>query len=117
MEVSPASVSVTYFRRHAHLLISRTRASFPGPEPQLKGLYEPRLLPNYDPSIFSLRRAMLAQQDIQDTNGKLIAPWDTQVTLHPGTLVSIEATLIVYNFGPGSTSTVCLSNFFVQLRS
>ncbi|KAF9781686.1 hypothetical protein BJ322DRAFT_1023056 [Thelephora terrestris] len=76
------------------------------PEPQLKGLYEPRLLPDYDPSIFSLRRAMLAQQDIRDTDEKLIAPWETQVALHPGTLVSVEATLIVYSFGPASASTV-----------
>ena len=86
---------------------------FAGPEPRLWGLYEPRLLPDYDPSIFDLRRALLAQQEIRDNAGKLVAPWDLQSALRPGTLVVVEATLIVYSFCSENPATVRISPAFV----
>jgi len=70
----------------------------PGPEPQLGGLYEPTVLPDYDPRLFNLKKARLAQQEIIGTDDNLIGPWDTAAALRPGTLVAIEATLIIYNF-------------------
>lgn len=55
---------------------------------------------------------MLTQQNIRDTDDKLIAPWDAQVALHPGALVAVKVTLIVYNFcSLSTTSTVCLFKF------
>ena len=70
----------------------------PGPEPQLGGLYEPTVLPDYDPRLFNLKKAKLAQQEIIGTDGNLIGPWDTAAALRPGTLVAIEANLIIYSF-------------------
>lgn len=89
----------------------------PEPEPQLKGLYEPSLLPDYDVNLFSLKKAMLAQQDLRDIDDKLIAPWDAQKALCPGTLVDVEATLIVYSFCGEKPSTVRLSPVFAQPQS
>jgi len=82
---------------------------FPGPEPQLWGLYEPQILPDFDPTRFEFRKALLAQQEILNIEGKLVAPWDVQSVLRPGTLVAIEATLIVYSFCGDAPATVCLS--------
>ncbi|KAF9791305.1 hypothetical protein BJ322DRAFT_1171947 [Thelephora terrestris] len=76
------------------------------PEPQLGSLYEPRLQPDYDPSIFDLKTDLLAQQEIYDIDSKLVPPWDVRSALRPGTLVAVEATLIVYNFCYENPSTV-----------
>ena len=86
---------------------------FAGPEPQLLGLYQPQLLPDYDPSIFGLGRALLAQQNIHDTADRLVAPWDLQSALRPGTLVVVEATLIVYSFCSDNPATVRIPSTFV----
>ena len=81
-----------------------------GPEPEAGGLYDISLSPDYNSKLFDLKQAMLAQQDILGVDGKLIGPWDTATALRPGTLVAIEANLIVYSFckktDPG---TVCPS--------
>ena len=72
------------------------------------GLYDPALLPDFDPSIFGLVRAKLAQQDVVDADGSLVAPWDMAEKLRPGALVAVEANLIVYAFcRPSDPSTVC----------
>ena len=55
---------------------------------------------------------MLVQQEIHDTDKKLIAPWDVQSALRPGTLVDVEVTLIVYSFCGEKPATVRLSLFF-----
>lgn len=82
---------------------------FLGPEPQAGGLYVPQLLPDYDPNLFAFKKNMLAQQDLFDTDNKLIGPWDVQSALRPGTLVVVEATLVVYNFCGENPATVHLS--------
>ena len=69
-----------------------------GPDPEVGGLYDVSVLPDYDPRIFNLGRAMLAQRDFIGVDGKLIGPWDMATALRPGTLVVVEANLIVYNF-------------------
>lgn len=91
-----------------HYLMSLLICLLSGPDPQLGCLYEPRFLPDYHPSLFGFKNAMLAQQDLRDTDDKLIAPWDAQSVLCPGTLVDVEATLIVYNFRGEKPATVCL---------
>ena len=71
------------------------------------GLYDPTLLPDFDPAIFGLVSAKLAQQDVVGVDGNLVAPWDLADKLRPGTLVAIEANLIVYSFcKPSDPSTV-----------
>ena len=81
-----------------------------GPEVELGGLYDPALLPDFDPTIFGLTAAKLAQQDILGVDGKLIAPWDMAEKLRPGTLVGVEANLIMYTFcKPSDPSTVRIS--------
>ena len=85
-----------------------------GPDAELGGLYEPTLLPDFDPSIFGLNAAKLAQQDVLGIDGKLVAPWNMSETLRPGTLVAIEANLIVYSFcRPSDPSTVCITNLLL----
>lgn len=79
----------------------------PGPDIEVGGLYDPALLPDFDPSIFGLNAAKLAQQEVLDPDENLIAPWDMPEKLRPGTLVAVEANLIVYNFcKPSDPSTV-----------
>jgi hypothetical protein len=84
--------------------------SIPGPEPELGGLYDPKVLANHDPKLFNLKMAKLAQQEILGKDGQLVAPWDMQTALRSGTLVAVEAALIIYNFcNPKDPGTVCLS--------
>jgi len=74
----------------------------------LGGLYEPTVLSDYDPQLFALKKAKLAQQEIIGTDGNLIGPWDIATALRPGTLVVVEATLIIYNFcNEADPATVC----------
>lgn len=76
---------------------------------ELGGLYDPALLPDFDPSIFGLFKAKLAQQDVIGADGSLVAPWDMAEKLRPGALVAVEANLIVYAFcRPSDPSTVCI---------
>ena len=80
---------------------------FLGPDVELGGLYDPALLPDFDPSIFGLTAAKLAQQDVVGIDGNLMAPWHMAEKLRPGTLVAVEANLIVYSFcKPSDPSTV-----------
>ena len=97
------------------LVLSSIPLSHPflGPEPCLGSLYEPRLQPDYDPSMFDLKKALLAQQEVYDTDGKLISPWDVRSALRPGTLVAVEATLVVYSFCSETPATVCVSPAFL----
>ena len=69
-----------------------------GPEPEIGGLYNVSVLPDYDPKIFALNQNILAQQDLRGKDCKLIGPWDMAAALCPGTLVAVEANLIVYSF-------------------
>jgi hypothetical protein len=83
-----------------------------GPEIEIGGLYDPTLLPDFDPSSFCLTTAKLAQQDVHGIDGNLMGPWDMAENLRPGTLVAIEAKLIVYSFcKPSDPSTVSVSIF------
>lgn len=83
------------------------------PEVELGGLYDPALLLDFDPSMFSLVAAKLAQQDVFGADGSLVAPWDMAEKLRPGTLVAVEANLIVYAFcKPSDPSTT----FQIQVR-
>ena len=51
----------------------------------------------------------MAQRDLLGKDGKLIGPWDMAEALRPGTLVVVEANLIVYNFcKPTNIATVCI---------
>jgi hypothetical protein len=81
--------------------------SVPGPQPELGGLYDPKLLVDYDPVLFDLNLAKLAQQEILKKDGQLVAPWDMPAALCPGTLVAVEATMIIFNFcNPEDPGTV-----------
>ena len=60
--------------------------------------------------MFDHRLAKLAQQEVFKKDGELIGPWDMPTALRPGTLVAVEATLIVYSFcHPEDPATVRLS--------
>ena len=66
---------------------------------------------------FALKNARLAQRDILGTDGKLIGPWDMTTALRPGTLVVVEANLIVYSFSnTADTATVCVCSVSFQNR-
>ena len=78
-------------------------------------MYDPALLPNFDPSVFGLTAAKLAQQDVFGVDGKLVAPWDMATKLHPSTLVAVEANHIVYSFcKPSNPSTISAPAFPVH---
>lgn len=86
-----------------------------GPDPEVGGLYEPSLLADYDTTLFKFKSAKLAQQEVYTPDGDLVAPWDAPNSLRPGTLVAVEANLIVYTFcRPKDPSTVCI--FLVLLE-
>lgn len=89
--------------------------SLTGPDPEIGGLYEPSLLYDYDPALFKLKTAKLAQQEVYTSDNRLIAQWDVPNALRPGTLVGVEANLIVYTFcRPNDPSTVCASSRHTQ---
>ena len=50
-------------------------------------------------------------------DGALIPPWEMKDGLRPGTLVAIEAALIVYHFCGASPSTVCTPILLLDVRS
>ena len=81
--------------------------SLVGPVVELGGLYDPSLLPDFDPKLFGLVSAKLAQQEVFTKDGSLVAPWETKDSLRPGTFVAVEAALIIYHFCGASASTVC----------
>lgn len=37
------------------------------------------------------------QQDIKDTNGNLVAPWQMQDKLRPGTIILVDTTLVCWH--------------------
>jgi len=78
-----------------------------GPTVELGGLYDPSLLPDFDPKLFGLVSAKLAQQEVTMKDGDLVAPWEMRSSLRSGTLVAVEAALIIYHFCGASPSTVC----------
>lgn len=78
-----------------------------GPVVELGGLYDPSLLPDFDPKLFSLVSTKLAQQEVFTKDGTLVPPWEMKDSLRPGTLIAIKAALIVYHFCGASPSTVC----------
>ncbi|KAF9642412.1 hypothetical protein BDM02DRAFT_3133104 [Thelephora ganbajun] len=82
------------------------------PVVELGGLYDPSLLPDFDPKLFGLVSTKLAQQEVFMKDSTLLPPWEMKDSLHPGTLVAVEAALIVYHFCGASPSTV----FQVQAR-
>ncbi|KAJ3538746.1 hypothetical protein NMY22_g5037 [Coprinellus aureogranulatus] len=47
------------------------------PTVQLGAYYDPRLLPDFGGDIFDFKKSKLVQHDIVDTEGKLVAPWET----------------------------------------
>ena len=77
-----------------------------GPAVELGGLYDPSLLPDFDPKLFGLVSAKLAQQEVYAKDAALVAPWDMRDSLRPGTLVAVEAALIIYHFCGANPSTV-----------
>ena len=80
---------------------------FVGPAVELGGLYDPSLLPEFEPRLFGLVSAKLAQQEVNAKDGTLVAPWEMKDALRPGTLVAIEAAFIIYHFCGSAPSTVC----------
>jgi hypothetical protein len=82
-------------------------SSLAGPIVELGGLYNLSLLPDFDPKLFGLVSAKLAQQEVFTKEGELLPPWEMRDSVHPGTLVAVEAALIIYHFCGASPSTVC----------
>ena len=65
-------------------------------------------MPDADPRQFDLTNAKVTQRDLLGKDGKLIGLWDMAEALRPGTLVVVEANLIVYSFcKPTDAATVC----------
>ena len=92
-----------------HLLLPSNRVliGLVGPTLELGGLYDPSLLPDFDPRLFGLVSSKLAQQEVNAKDGTLVAPWEMKDALRPGTLVAVEAALIIYHFCGSAPSTVC----------
>ena len=88
-----------------------------GPGVELGGLYDPSLLPDFDPKLFGLVFTKLAQQEVFTKDGALVPPWEMKDSLCPGTLVVIKAALIVYHFCGASPSTVCTSILLFDIHS
>jgi hypothetical protein len=60
-------------------------------------LYHPDLLPDHHGDLFQHKHAKLVQQDIKDANETLVAPWQMQEKLCPGTIVVVDATLVCWH--------------------
>ncbi|KAF8875202.1 hypothetical protein CPB84DRAFT_1853327 [Gymnopilus junonius] len=83
-------------------LIAKAQGPRKATEDDIQGLkkgslLDPRLLPDYDPSIFHLTYNKLIQQDIRDANDKLIPQWEISKALAPGTIVLCRCTIECYN--------------------
>ncbi|KAF8167649.1 hypothetical protein B0H34DRAFT_854551 [Crassisporium funariophilum] len=61
------------------------------------GLYPLDRLPDHRGTLFQQKKAQLVQLDIRDTDDNLIPPWDIYSKLRPGTIVLVEATLVVWH--------------------
>lgn len=66
--------------------------------------YNPSKMPDYDPNTFKLGDARLIQQNMFDKNSKPIPPWEAASAFAPGTLVAVDAHLVVYHFLASSES-------------
>lgn len=66
--------------------------------------YDPNLLHDYHGNLFQHVRAKLIQQDIRDTNNDLVAPWNMQQKLRPGTIVLVDTTLVCWDIGTQGSS-------------
>ena len=60
--------------------------------------YHPSQLADFDPDVFRLESARLAQQPIQDPKGNYVVPWLAPEALRRGMLVNVEAKLTVHHF-------------------
>ena len=67
------------------------------PIPELGALYNPDLLPDHCGDLFQHKLAKLVQQEIRDVNDELVAPWDVQHKLRPGTIVVVDSTLVCWH--------------------
>lgn len=64
---------------------------------EIGAYYDPDLLPDHRGDLFQHEQAKLVQQDIKDINNNLVAPWDMQEKLRPGTIVVIDSTLVTWH--------------------
>lgn len=59
------------------------------------------MMDDYNPALFSLGDAHLVQQQMYDKNARLVPPWKAPEVFAPGTLVAVDANLVVYHFISG----------------
>lgn len=86
------------------------------PTPQLGALYSPWLLSDYGGTAFEFEESMLAQQDIVDSEGSLIAPWELYEKMTPGSLVLMQAKMFVWHTSKSSDRRVCFATDLSQPR-
>jgi len=70
-------------------------------EIKIGGYYDPTLLPDYMPHGFQLKQDKLVQNNIVDSEDKLVPCWDNLNRLRPRTLVICVVTLNVWNIAFG----------------
>jgi len=71
---------------------------------KLGAFYDPDFLPDHRGDLFQQTLAKLVQQDIKDTNDELVAPWDMQHKLRPGTIVVVDTTLVCWDVARGTSN-------------
>jgi hypothetical protein len=76
----------------------------------MESTYPPDRLMDFDPNLLRLAEAKLAQQPLQDPKGNYIVPWLAPEALRRGTLVNVEAKLVVHHFNVENDPSSVRSN-------